>query len=117
NFANIARTESAQLTPPDTGTYVGVGKGITLNLAAANLYETAQTDINWGQVQAVVVSERAINTLDSQIVERLYRYTENRYNTWMYIIDESLTELLTINSFFNLTSLFTIIHSPQSTFK
>jgi len=117
NFTNVARTESVQSSPPDTGTYVGVGKGVTLNMAAANLYQTAQVKVKWGHVQTVLITRRAIEALDSEIVERLYRFPDNRYTTWLYITENPIIEILSLNSFFNLTSLYTILHNPIGSFK
>lgn len=115
-FENVARLEG-QGSSSKENTYVGKGSGPSVNMAAADLYSSAQVRIDWGQTRAIIVSHRALQTLDSEIVERIYRFPENRYNTWLYVTEDSIEEIMLTNSFYERTSLFSILHMPTNTFR
>jgi len=113
-FENVARQEGQGSSSENT--YVGIGTGPSVNMAVADLYSSAQVRIDWGQTQAIVASHRAMQLLDSEIVERIYRFPENRYNTWFYVTEEPIEDVLLANSFYERTSRFSILHMPKSTF-
>jgi len=116
NFASIASTEGAQGTTPDNSSYVGIGVGKSMHLAASDLYKAAQLRIEWGHTQAVIVSERALMAKDSELVDRVYRFPDNRYNVWFFVTQEPIDKLLESDTFYNFTTLRTIIHMPESSY-
>lgn len=113
NFESIAST-ATQGGDPENLTYIGRGSGDTVHTAAANLYASSQVRVDWGHSQAVVVTHRAMQQLGSEIVERIYRFPENRYNTWLYVTRDPVDEVLSITSFYNRTSLYSILHMPNN---
>jgi len=116
SFENVARTEG-QGGNTNSPTYVGKGIGHSFNTAADDLYASSQIRIDWGHAKAVVVSDQAMQLLGTQIVERIYRFPENRYNTWLYVTKEPIEDILTTNSFYNRTSLFSVLHMPNNSRK
>lgn len=115
NFEFIASTEG-QRGNPNNSAYVGKGIGKTLHTAAADLYKSAQLRVDWGHTQAIVVTERAIFSLDSELVDRIYRFPDNRYNVWLFVTQESIEEIFKSDSFYNFTTLRTILHVPGSSY-
>lgn len=114
NFKFVARTEGED-GDVSNSTYVGKGTGDSFNTAAADLYSSSQIRIDWGHTGAVVVSHQAMRQLSTQIVERIYRFPANRYNTWLYVTEEPIEDILTTTSFYNQTSLYSVLHMPNNT--
>src|SRR5690606_22021888 len=114
-FENIARMESQGAGSP-INTYVGKGEGTSLNIAVSNLYATSQVRIDWGHMKAIVVTERAISSLE-KLAGHIYRSPESRYNTWFYVTNGSIEEIFLTNSFYERTSLFSILHMPMNSFR
>lgn len=117
DFSNIAKSEAGGKQGNDPVTYIGRGKGTTLNNATDNLYQTAQVSIVWGHLSALIMSEKALKKEGFRIIEMLNRYPEIRYNTWLFSTKEPFDELLKTNSLFKLPSLYTILHDPLPNYK
>lgn len=115
NFQIIASSETQQGVPKNTS-YVGKGIGKTMHTAAADLYKTAQMRVDWGHTQSIVVSERAILLFDSELVDRIYRFPDNRYNVWLFVTKEPIDEVFMSDSFYNFSTLRTILHVPLSSY-
>src|SRR5690606_22969132 len=73
--------------------------------------------VEWGHTQAVIVTERAIMNKDSELVDRIYRFPDNRYNVWFYVTQEPIEEIFKSDTFYNFTTLRTLIHLPESSYK
>lgn len=115
NFQIIASSDSQQGVQKNNA-YVGKGFGKTLHTAAADLYKSAQMRVDWGHTQSIVVSERAILTFDDELVDRIYRFPDNRYNVWLFVTKEPIDEVFMSDSFYNFSTLRTILHVPESSY-
>lgn len=116
NFEKISLPSEAGGALNLSATYVGKGVGATVNTASSDLYKTAQSQVEWGHVSAVVISERALKALDSSITKRIMRFPENRYTSWLYVTQDPIEKIFEASSFFNETTMFTILHNPISTY-
>lgn len=117
DFNSLSRSEGGARNSPEESTFIGKGQGKTMNQAVFNLYQTSQEHVEWGHMGVVVVSAKAMEQLGSTIVERLYRSPSTRYNTWLYVTEEPIEKILATSSFFNMTSLFTILHNPTGNYE
>lgn len=117
DFNNIARSEGGSKHPPEQSTFVGIGHGKTVNEAVFDFYQTAQAHIEWGHMGAVVINAKAMEALGESIVDRLYRSTSTRYNTWLYVTESPIDQIFSTTSFFDMTSLFSILHHPKNSYK
>ncbi|MGD8192415.1 Ger(x)C family spore germination protein [Brevibacillus ginsengisoli] len=115
DFSNVAKQEGAR-SRGEPGVWVGKALGSTLNSAFNNLYPTAQQQVFWGHVKAIVYSERALKHQPKEIVEIINRYREMRYDIWAYSTRESLEKVFTVIPFFKLSPLASILHEPVDTY-
>jgi len=117
DFNSISRSEGGTRGSPGEATFIGEGHGKTMNQAVFDLYQTSQEHVEWGHMGSVVVTVKAMEQLGSTIVERLYRSPSTRYNTWLYVTEEPIEQIFATASFFNMTSLFTILHNPSGNYQ
>ncbi|HIW31723.1 MAG TPA: Ger(x)C family spore germination protein [Candidatus Paenibacillus intestinavium] len=117
DFNNLSRSEGGSRLAPEQSTFVGKGRGKTINQAVFDLYRTAQAHVEWGHMGAVVIDVKAMEALGPAIVERIYRSPSTRYNTWLYVTETPIDQILATTSFFDMTSLFSILHHPQNNYR
>jgi len=112
DFSNIAKSETGGKNSSTPTTYIGRGKGSTVNNAVNDLYRSAQIPITWGHITALILSERALKTKGIKMIDMLNRYPEVRYNLWIYATKDPMEDLLTAFSLFNMSALYTLLHNP-----
>lgn len=98
------------------GTFIGTGKGASMYDAAFSLTKSSQAKIEWGHVDAIVVSERVFAKDGIDIPRRIYRYPDTRYNTWFYVTNASISDLFSKGNIYDESSLSTVMFSPESTY-
>ncbi|TBL80408.1 Ger(x)C family spore germination protein [Paenibacillus thalictri] len=116
DFGAVSRQMGAKSNTP-ASTWVGKGKGPTVNMAANDLYSSAQEKIIWSHVTAVVLSERVIRHGIEELNDGYTRYRENRFIPWIYGTQENMEQLFTTSAFFNLSGIATILHDPLEIFR
>lgn len=117
DFSNIAKTESGGVAGGNAIVWIGKGKGKTYAAAVSDLFKTAQTQLSWGHVSSILLTERVILTQGKSIVEMIGRYPEIRYNTIVYSTRSPLEKILTTTPFFRLSPIASILHNPSLNFK
>ncbi|RJE88695.1 Ger(x)C family spore germination protein [Paenibacillus sp. 1011MAR3C5] len=117
DFSNIAKSDTGGKGTVDPTSYIGHGRGSTLNNAINNMYRTAQIPITWGHVSAVILTERALKSKGIKMIDMLNRYPELRYNLWIYATKDPVEKLLTTFSLYKMSSLYTILHNPLPNYK
>lgn len=108
NFTNISHGEQMKLGE-SVPVWVGIGEGETIAIALTDISRTAQLEVFWGHVKAIVMTE---NTLKKGVVEvynAINRYREVRYNILLYGTKTDLTDILTQKSLLNLSPLSTVM--------
>ncbi|WP_078379265.1 Ger(x)C family spore germination protein [Sutcliffiella halmapala] len=91
--------------------------GDTFDAALSEAYNTAQDRILWAHVNAIVLSESAIQEGFQKVFDVLTRYYELRLTPWIFGTSDPIDEIFSTQSFFNQSALETILHQPTGTFK
>lgn len=116
DFSSVAKQEGATSRGPAI-TYVGKGRGVSLNLALNELYNTSQSRMLWSHVTSILVSDKALKQGVGEFADSLLRYREVRYTPLLYGAHDSLEDLMSVTGFFHLSPITTIEHAPQENYK
>ena len=117
DFSTVGKLELQQKAeePP---VWLGRGEGNTLTEAANDLYTTSQQRLNWGQISAILFSERLLKEERvEEVLELINRYREIRYICWVFSTRESLDKLLIATPFFRLSPKASILHNPEQHYR
>src|SRR5690606_17621005 len=90
--------------------------GDTIADAVANLYETAQLLVFYGHVNAIVYSENIFQHDIEKVFDIQSRFPELRYTLHLYGTKEPIDQIMNAKSFFNMSSLQTVLHRPWDSF-
>ncbi|KMK76364.1 Ger(x)C family spore germination protein [Alkalihalobacillus pseudalcaliphilus] len=117
DFSTVAKLEGQQKAeqPP---VWVAKGEGSSFTEAANDLYSTSQQRLNWGQISAILFSERLMKENKvGEVLELINRYREIRYLAWLFSTREPLEEILLATPFFRLSPKASILHNPEQSFR
>lgn len=117
DFSTVAKLEGQQKAeqPP---VWIGRGKGISFTEAANDLYSTSQQRLNWGQISAILFSERLLKERKvGEVLELIDRYREIRYLAWVFSTRDPLDEVLIATPFFRLSPIASILHNPEQNYR
>jgi Ger(x)C family germination protein len=117
DFSTVAKLEGQQKAeqPP---VWTGQGKGISFTEAANDLYTTSQQRLNWGQISAILFSERLLKEQKvREVLELIGRYREVRYLAWVFSTRDPLNEVLISTPFFRLSPKASILHNPEQNYR
>ncbi|MGG0935550.1 Ger(x)C family spore germination protein [Brevibacillus centrosporus] len=117
DFSTVAKLEGQQKAeqPP---VWIGRGKGISFTEAANDLYSTSQQRLNWGQISAILFSERLLKERKvGEVLELINRYREIRYLAWVFSTRDPLDEILLATPFFRLSPKASILHNPEQNYR
>lgn len=94
SFANVAKTE--QVNQDVIQSEVSSASGKTIDEALFKLYHAIDEKVFWGHFSFVVFSIEALqNERFNSIINAITRFSDTRYNTWVYCTDEPLEQFLT----------------------
>lgn len=114
NFASVAKVEQQTASAK---AWVGKGKGSTVLAAMNELIATAQGTMFLGHVSYLILTE---NVFKEQMLEKVFDFTnrnkETRYTKWFYGTRGDMFELLTAKSFFDRSSLDSILGNPEQNY-
>jgi len=117
DFSTVGKLEG-QREADEPPVWIGRGEGISFTEAANDLYSSSQQRINWGQVSAILFSERLLKEQKvGEVLELINRYREIRYLTWVYSTRDPLNEILIATPFFRLSPKASILHNPEQNFR
>ncbi|MEB3103426.1 Ger(x)C family spore germination protein [Ferviditalea candida] len=117
DFSTVAKMEGQQKSE-EVPVWLGKGSGISFTDAANDLYSTSQQRVSWGQVSAMVFSERLLEKQKiHEVLELFNRYREFRYLPWLFSTQDSLDEILTATPFFKLSPKASILHNPEQNYR
>ncbi|EHB62620.1 MULTISPECIES: Ger(x)C family spore germination protein [Paenibacillus] len=117
DFSTVAKLEGQQKSeqPP---IWIGIGKGISFTEAANDLYSTSEQRLNWGQISAILFSERLLKERKvGEVLELIDRYREIRYLAWVFSTRDPLDEVLIATPFFRLSPKASILHNPEQNYR
>lgn len=117
DFSTVAKLEGQQKAeqPP---IWVGRGKGISFTDAVNDLYSTSQQRLNWGQISAILFSERLLKERKvGEVLELINRYREIRYSAWLFSTRDPIDEILMATPFYRLSPKASILHNPEQNYR
>lgn len=117
DFSTVAKLEGQQKAeqPP---VWVGKGEGSSFTEAANDLYITSQQRLNFGQISAILFSERMLQANKvGEVLELINRYREIRYLSWMFSTSEPIEDIFLATPFFRLSPKASILHNPEQNFR
>ncbi|MEK5440905.1 MULTISPECIES: Ger(x)C family spore germination protein [unclassified Fredinandcohnia] len=117
DFTTVAKLEVQQKAeqPP---VWVGKGEGSSFTEAANDLYSTSQQRLNFGQISAILFSDRLLKENKvGEVLELINRYREIRYLSWLFSTKESIEDILLATPFFRLSPKASILHNPEQNFR
>ncbi|WP_027087312.1 Ger(x)C family spore germination protein [Cohnella panacarvi] len=117
DFTTVAKTEGSK--PGATPVWVGKGRGKTLVQAIDDLYRTSQLRIFYGHINAIVISAKVLKDsfLMEQIEQFFSRFYELRFTPWIFGTSESIDEVFSATSIFDLSPEISILHQPMESYK
>ncbi|WP_144938721.1 Ger(x)C family spore germination protein [Paenibacillus sp. 32O-W] len=117
DFSTVAKLEGQQKAEQPQ-VWIGRGKGISFTEAANDLYSTSQQRLNWGQISAILFSERLLKERKvGEVLELIDRYREIRYLAWVFSTRDPLDEVLIATPFFRLSPKASILHNPEQNYR
>ena len=117
SFPNLAKKESGFQQEPDQ-IWVGRGYGSTLDSATDNIYPVAHSDLSWGHVKAIVLSEAAVkHGAFTEMLDVIERYSEIRVELYMSVTKRPVEEILDARPILNLSALYTQLNNPYQIYK
>lgn len=116
DFSTVAKTERGKSSEP-IPVWVGKGKGETPVEAINDLYLTSQQRLFYGQVNALIITEKVMKHGLDKVADLPRRYYELRYTPWVFGSKLPVGELFAVNPFFNLSPLVSILHLPNESYK
>ncbi len=114
NFANIAKQEGASSLQQASSILIGEAKGKTIQAALSKLEQKASLPHYYGHVESILLSENLIKEQMKSVIDFIGQNSLLRYNIWLFGTEQDIKEILTSESFFNFSSLYTIIHNPKA---
>lgn len=93
SFSRVAKTD--QFNQDVIQSQVSSAKGKTVDEAFFQLYHAIDERVYWGHFSFFILSEAALKQgrIDS-VINTLTRFSDTRYNTWVYCTDEPLEQFL-----------------------
>lgn len=116
DFQNVAKTE--QPNPTAEQVAVGTAKGDTVYEAFFNLYHSLDMKLFWGHLSYIVFSENVLKEgRGNTVINSLNRYRETRYQIWVYITDENVSDVLKSTPVLNKSMTASKLANPTNSFQ
>ena len=116
DFINIAKTE--QPNQDAIQVEVGKAKGDTIEEAFFELYKSMDLKLFWGHMTYMVLSEEALKEGRANVVINSFlRYREIRYQTWVYVTKDPMSEIMLLNPLFNSAMTRLKLADPMSSYQ
>nr|WP_145405868.1 Ger(x)C family spore germination protein [Paenibacillus xylanexedens] len=117
DFSSVAKSDNSSKTSQAPPIWVGHAEGKTMSLAMNELWRASQLHIAWGHVTAIVLAESVLNNKHIQdVFDMMGRFPEARYTTWVYGTKDSLLDILSTASIYNLSPLDSVLHNPMPSY-
>lgn len=118
DFSAVAKSESGAKNEKPAESWVGHAIGKSVSEAIMVLYQTTQQTVFWGHLSTIILSENILKS--NRIIElfdALLRSPEIRMTPWVFGTKSHMPDIFSVNGFFNLSPLNTILYAPESSFK
>ncbi|MBD8028010.1 Ger(x)C family spore germination protein [Ureibacillus sp. Re31] len=116
NFANIAKTEQSSIDGIQS--QVSSASGKTMDEALFKLYHAIDERVYWGHLSLLIFSEEALKKERvNSVLNTLTRYTDTRYNIWVYCTDQPLDQFFITVPVLNKGISLTVIGDPRNSYE
>ncbi|MCM3706445.1 MULTISPECIES: Ger(x)C family spore germination protein [Cytobacillus] len=112
NFGNIAKQEGASSIKAVPNT-IAKAKGKTIQSAISKVERKSAYPLFFGHVETIILSENALKEQLKSVIEYIGQDHFLRYNSNFFGTKQSMKDILNSESFFNYSSLFTVLHNPE----
>lgn len=117
NFTGLAKSQAGG-GQQKVSTAVGKATGETFNIVTDNIYPSVQQMVSWGQIKAIVFTERALkNAPLEDVFDVIDRYNEIRHTLWMYATKEPLDKLFSTVPLLQASVYFSLLANPNDVFR
>ncbi|TVY02026.1 Ger(x)C family spore germination protein [Cohnella terricola] len=110
NLPSVAKTTDGKKELAKV--WIGEGTGNSFEESFFEIYQTAQEEIFWGHVTAIVISQEAIKRGIESIYDSISRYYEFRFTPWVYTTRSSVKNILSAKGFYDQSTMSTILQAP-----
>lgn len=116
NFANVAKTESAN--PNAAPTEIGQAKGKTIEEAIYKLYRSMDQEVFWGHMTFLLFSESAMKDEHAiAVIDTFLRFRETRYHIWVYCTQDPIEDVLLVSPLLEKSPTAAKLSNPKNTAK
>ncbi|WP_135557193.1 Ger(x)C family spore germination protein [Paenibacillus cymbidii] len=115
-FSNVAK-EVVTKSEPSAGTWVAIGKGKTFGEALNSIMPSTQIPLNFGQMTAIVYSNRLLARGGDEVYDITNRFRDVRYTKWVFATDDSLADIFSTVPLFRMPPLQSVLHSPEEVYR
>ncbi|MDQ0188383.1 Ger(x)C family spore germination protein [Alicyclobacillus cycloheptanicus] len=100
------------------GAWVASARGNTLDEAAHEFYQKVPRSINWGHVNALVLTNNLLKDREwTKVFDIFTRYSEFRYTTWVFSTAESPQEILSTEPVIENSPVYSGIGDPYELYR
>ncbi|MED1782307.1 Ger(x)C family spore germination protein [Brevibacillus fortis] len=115
NFESTAKTEGIVSKAKIS---VGRGQGTSFIAAMEQISKSSQRREFWGHVYSIVVTENILREGKlAEIIDVVTRHRDMRYSKWVFATRESLADLLSTHTIFDVSNLNSILSNPQDQYE
>jgi len=114
NLPSIAKSSEGKKEPAKV--WIGEGVGSSFEEAFFEIYKTAQEEIFWAHVTAIVISQEAFKRGIESIYDSISRYYEFRLTPWVFSTRGEIKDILSAQGFYEQSTMSTILQEPLSTY-
>ncbi|MBP1989961.1 Ger(x)C family germination protein [Paenibacillus eucommiae] len=114
DFSNVTKPEGGSKPTQPITPWIGKAKGKNVITALNEMYKTSQQQLYFGQISALVCTEKAMKGGLEPIIDALDRYREFRYTSWVFGTKETMENIFAVQPFFNQSPLSSLLHEPQA---
>jgi Ger(x)C family germination protein len=117
DFSNLSKLESGGGRHAEKPS-VGKGVGESFDQAAFDLYRTAQQQLSWAHISALVFSENAIKAgIHQHAIDLMRRYHEMRHTIWTFGTQMPLNELFATTPILNISTWYSRLNHPEDNYR
>ncbi|WML38126.1 Ger(x)C family spore germination protein [Neobacillus sp. OS1-2] len=117
NFSNTSKQEGGSGLEKSTTILIGRSKGKSIQAALSSLEQNATMPLYYGHVNTILLSKNVLEQKLPSVIDFIGQNPYLRYNCWLYGTNADIKEVFSGEGFFNLPSLFSILHRPEPLIK
>ncbi|KPV43097.1 Ger(x)C family spore germination protein [Alicyclobacillus ferrooxydans] len=117
DMSKLGRSESPT-AKTGAGSWIAIAKGQTLDEAAHDLYQVTPRSVNWGHVNAILISENLLKAPDwANVFGVLTRFAQFRYTPWIFTTQDDLQTVLATPPIIEVSPVHSGLGDPMELYK